>query len=79
MKTISKIENEIKNLDSIEIENVDVFTNTYLGNDGIIPKLYKVIVVTEKGVNSSNCLSKLMELRQKFNKILADYKSKYNV
>jgi hypothetical protein len=79
MKTIRKIENEIKNLDSIKIENVEVFTDTYLGNDGIIPKLYKVIIVNERGVNSSNCLSKLMELRQKFNKILADYRSKYNV
>ena len=78
MKTINRIENEIKNLNMVKIENIDQFTDKYLGKDGVIPSLYMVIVSKEKGLNSSNCLKMLMELRQKFNEIVKEYKSKFD-
>ena len=77
MSTITKIEIEIKNLDKIKVENIDKFTNQYIGKDGIIPSLYRVITLNEKGIESSDCLAKLKELRHRFNLILDDYKSKF--
>lgn len=76
MKTMIKIENEIKNLDIIKVENVDQFTDQYLGKDGIIPTLYREICVVEKR-NMSDCLKRLMELRQKFNKIVKGFQSDF--
>jgi len=76
MKTMIKIENEIKNLDVIKVEDVDQFTNQYLGKEGIIPSLFREICVVEKR-DMSECLKRLMELRQKFNMIVKDYKTKF--
>ncbi len=78
MKTIMIIENEIQNLNVVKIENIDQFTDKYLGKDGVIPNLYMTIVSKEKGINSSDCLKMLMELRYKFNVIVKEYKSKFD-
>jgi hypothetical protein len=76
MKMIVKIENEIRNLDVIKVENIDQITDKYLGKDGIIPTLYREICVVEKK-DMSNCLKRLMELRQKFNQIVKGFQSNF--
>lgn len=74
MTTFITIENEIKALEGVKVENIDQFTDSYLGIEGVIPTLYKQIVSKEKGPNSSDCLRKLMELRIKFKEILSNYR-----